>query len=92
MSRDLAFRHCKLQGGSLPTSDELEAGEAAGLHHGGVSLIPRSFYHTATGLYYSSESANVAGKIRDNQEVWASNAHYYCVRVKNGSSVAANKR
>lgn len=92
VSRDLAQRHCRLQGGTLPTSDELEAGEAAGLHHGGVSLAPRSLYHTLTGLYYSSETANVAGKVRPNQEAWASNGYYYCVKSRNGNSVASNQR
>lgn len=92
VSRDLAVRHCRIQGGVLPTSDEMEAGEAAGLHHGGVSLVPRSFYHTANGLYFSSETANVAGKVRPNSQEWASNGYYYCVKPRNGTIVSKNQR
>lgn len=90
VSREVAVRHCKLQDAALPTNEELEFGEASGLHHGGVSLLPRMLYHTATGLYFSSESNNVEGRFRPNYEPWASNGMYYCVRSKERIKAAAN--
>ncbi|MBK7001797.1 MAG: hypothetical protein IPH35_18015 [Rhodoferax sp.] len=82
VSHEMAKRYCKSQNAELPTATEIEMGESAGFYNGGVALKADSLYHIKTGMYYSSETQDVAGKIRPVSIENASLAYYYCIRNK----------
>lgn len=82
VSYEAAQRYCKSQSADLPNAQEMETGESSGFYHGGIALKANSLYHIKTGLYYSSETVDVAGKLRSNFNNNASNGYYYCIRNK----------
>lgn len=82
VSREAAQRYCASQKATLPSLLEMELGEAAGFHQGGISLMEDSHYHMQDGLYYSSETSNVDGRMRKNLMPSVSNGYYYCIRPK----------
>ncbi len=91
VSREAAERYCQSQKASLPNLEQMELGEAAGFHHGGVSLEADSMYHIQDGLYYSSETSHVDGRLRKNFLHSISNGYYYCIRPK-AANINMSKR
>lgn len=82
VSREAAERYCASQKATLPDLPQMELGEAAGFHHGGISLVADSLYHIQNGMYYSSETSHVDGRLRKNLMPSTSNGYYYCIRHK----------
>ena len=91
VSLDMARRYCQSQNADLPGLDEIEIGETSGLYHGGIELKKDALYHLNSGMYYSSEQ-HLQNRVRPNLNPQGSNAYYYCVRKKRGTTTAKAKK
>lgn len=84
---DMAQRYCRSQNAELPSAEELDVGQAAGVYHQGIEVKSERLYHTGTAMHYQPMPLTAQERVLPNRNLQGSNAYYYCIRSR--SEVAA---
>lgn len=77
-----AQRYCQSQNAQLPSAEELDIGQSAGIYHQGIEVKNDRLYHTSAGTHYQPMPLSAQERELPNRNVQGSNAHYYCIRSK----------